>query len=302
MKQETVAKLIYLGGICLLGAVLIPGNLPFLFYLKKLAAAGETAVLLSFNSSRNISVLPLSLAERFFYTFFPFILLLIVLLVIWRTLHRKGTDRLLSGPGGFRWSLMGRGLISWAVLSALADLVQFLLHRENYRFTPEGAEWFGLILLGLVFIVPQVAFEEIFFRGYLIKGGTLLTGKPVYPLVFFSLLFGLLHSSNPEVSRYGYFLMMPQYIGMGLFLSFLCWKTGGLEMALGIHLANNGWGLLVVNSGGTAFETPALFHLNDWDPLFSLTALGVGMALFLIINRSPVFSQKGEEESYYYDY
>jgi len=285
-----------------LAAALIPANLPFLFYLKKLAAAGERAALASFSGSRNISALPLSLGGRFFYTFFPFLLLLAVLLIIWRTLHRKKTGQLITGTKGFRWSLMGRGLASWTILSALADLIQFLIHRESYRFTPQGAPWFGLLLLGVLFIVPQVAFEEIFFRGYLIKGGTLLTGKPVYPLVFFSLLFGLLHSSNPEVSQYGYLLMMPQYIGMGLFLSFLCWKTGGLEMALGVHLANNGWGLLIVNSGGTAFDTPALFHLSDWDPRFSLAALTGGMVLFFIMNRSSLFSRDEENQSYYFNY
>lgn len=284
-----------------MGAALVPANLPFYFYLKRLAASGGGEGLAEFYVSRNLSDLPLSLWGRFFYTFLPFIILLGVLLIVWRVLHGKGLPALLTGSERFRWPLLARAGLCWLLLSALADLAQFFLRRESYRFNPDFSSWPQLLLLGLIFIVPQIMVEETFFRGYLIKGGTLLTGNPVFPLVLFSLLFGLLHSANPEVARYGFLLMMPQYMGMGLFLSFLSWKTDGLEMSLGIHLANNSWGLLIVNSGGTAFDTPSPFRLTEWNPLFSLIALAAGMAVFLLMNRASLFFLVKKEKGYYYN-
>jgi membrane protease YdiL (CAAX protease family) len=36
-----------------------------------------------------------------------------------------------------------------------------------------------------------------------------------FPLIMTSILFGLMHSFNPEVKEFGFFTMMPQYIAFG---------------------------------------------------------------------------------------
>ena len=301
MKKETVKKLTYPAALLILAAALIPSNLPFIIYIRSLSGASGAAGLKAFYESGDISSLPLTLGGRFFYTFFPFIVLLSVLLLLWRILHRKKITTLFTGAERFRWRLFGRGLLLWLLFSAVADLVQFTLRREDYLIAFEPVSWLKLLVLGTVFIIPQVMLEETFFRGYLIKGGTLFTGKPVLSLCFFSALFGLLHSANPEVSRYGTLIMMPQYIGMGLFLSYLSWETDGLELALGIHLANNGWGLLVVNSGGTAFETPSPFTMVNWNPYSSLIFLSASMLLFILASRRRNFFLVKKQKGYYYN-
>ena len=301
MKKTTLKKFSYLGGLLILAAALIPSNLPFIFYIRRLSGNGNGTALKLFSESRDISVLPLSLWGRFFFTFFPFILLLAVLFLVWRVLHGKPALSLITGAKNFRTGLFLRGMGVWLLLSAAADLIQFIFHRENYLFSFNLLEWLNLLTAGFVFILPQIMLEETFFRGYLIKGGTLFTNKPLIPLVIFSLVFGLLHSSNPEVARYGALVMMPQYIGMGLFLAYLSWKTDGLELSMGIHLANNCWGLLIVNSGGTAFETPSPLTMTSWDPLNSLISLAAGIVLFLLFFRQRLFPLVKTEKEYYYN-
>lgn len=295
-------RISYVGGLLILALALVPANLPFYLYVRGLVKRGEGEVLAAFSATRDLSALPLGLGGRFFYTFFPFMLLTAILFLLWRLLHGKKPLSLITSSERFRFGLFKKGFGLWFLLSFASDLIQFILHRENYRFNFEPLAWLWLLILGAIFLIPQVLLEETFFRAYLIKGGTLFTGKPIIPLLLFSLIFGLLHMANPEVEEYGALIMMPQYIGMGLFLAFLCWETDGLELSLGIHLANNSWGLLFVNSGGTAFETPAPFTLIEWNPLASLIYLTMAMALFLTLYYREKPSLKGKKSFFYNDY
>ncbi|MDC7224022.1 MAG: CPBP family intramembrane metalloprotease [Spirochaetales bacterium] len=301
MKKSTLKKICYPAGLLIMALALIPANLPFMYYLKALAKRGAQDALSDFYATSDISALPLSLGGRFFYTFSPFVLLLGLLFILWKVLHGKSPLSLLSGSSRFRLNLFFRGFSLWLVLAFAAEIILFIFTRENYQVTFDPVGWLKLFLWGVLFIVPQVTLEETFFRGYLIKGGTLITGKPLIPLILFSVVFGLLHSANPEVGRYGALLMMPQYIGMGLFLSYLSWKSNGLELALGIHLANNGWGFLVVNSGGTAFPTPAPLSMENWNPYLSLIFLSLSMGIFLILIHKGPFSLEEKERNFYRD-
>ena len=68
-----------------------------------------------------------------------------------------------------------------------------------------------------------------------------------FPLVMTSLVFGLMHIFNPEVSKMGYIVLV-YYIGTGLFLGLMTLMDEGLELALGFHAANNLIGALLVTT------------------------------------------------------
>jgi uncharacterized protein len=302
MKDTTLKKISYLGGLLILAGTLVSSNIPFLLYAKKLIKKeGYSESYRAFSQNGDISFLPLSLGERFFYTFFPFIILLGTLFFIWKFLHRKKLISLLTGSEKFRFILFRKGFFFWIILSFSADLVQFILHRDRYQFSFEPTSWFALLFLGILFILPQIMLEEAFFRSYIIKGGTLFIKHPLVPLILSSLIFGLLHMANPEVSRYGMGIMLPQYIGMGFFLSYLCWKTEGLELSLGVHMANNCWGLIIVNSGGTAFETPSPVTMTNWDPLFSLITLITAIGIFILYFQIKILPSQKSNHEYYFD-
>lgn len=104
----------------------------------------------------------------------------------------------------------------------------------------------------LIFIPFQVAFEEFIFRGYLMQGSILLFKYRWVALLLTGFAFGLLHGSNPEVDRFGFWVAMPQYILMGLLLGLVAIWDDGLELALGLHLANNVISSLVVTHDASA--------------------------------------------------
>jgi hypothetical protein len=74
------------------------------------------------------------------------------------------------------------------------------------------------------------------------------------PLVLTSVVFGLLHISNPEIEQLGYILLV-YYIGTGFFLGIMTLMDEGLELAIGFHAANNLFTALLVTADWTAFQT-----------------------------------------------
>ena len=108
-------------------------------------------------------------------------------------------------------------------------------------------------------MVPlQTTAEELFFRGYLMQGLGVWARNRWVPLLFTSLLFGLLHGSNPEVAKLGT-ILISVYILTGFFLGIITLMDDGLELAIGFHAANNLVVALLVTADRTAFQTHSLF-------------------------------------------
>ena len=78
------------------------------------------------------------------------------------------------------------------------------------------------------------------------------------PLFLSSILFGLAHSANPEVAEKGWSIMV-FYIGMGFLLGIVTLMDDGLELALGIHFANNFFICILSTSEWSVLQTPSLF-------------------------------------------
>jgi membrane protease YdiL (CAAX protease family) len=89
------------------------------------------------------------------------------------------------------------------------------------------------------------------------QGLGVITKTRWFPLFFTSIVFGLLHIANPEVSKLGYELLI-YYIGTGFFLGILTLMDEGLELALGFHAANNLFTALLVTSDWTVFQTDSV--------------------------------------------
>jgi membrane protease YdiL (CAAX protease family) len=98
---------------------------------------------------------------------------------------------------------------------------------------PEMMRW-GLFYL-LTFTCVGF-FEEFLFRGY--TQFTLADGIGFWPAAFFfSLVFGLVHLSNPGEGRVG----AASVVLVGLFFAFTLYRTGNLWYAVGLH-ASFDWG------------------------------------------------------------
>jgi hypothetical protein len=140
-----------------------------------------------------------------------------------------------------------------------------------------------LALVSIIFIPFQAAFEEILFRGYLMQGFTVMAKNRWFPLIMTSVLFGLMHSLNPEVKDFGFLSMMPQYIAFGLIFGVLTVLDDGIEASMGAHAANNIFLCVMVTNRSSALQTNALFVQLNVAPWLELAGLVVSGIIFIFI-------------------
>lgn len=152
--------------------------------------------------------------------------------------------------------------ISVVVLLYFLCFLGFLLFQKN-DVTPNmlshSFAWISLVLV--IFVVIQIAFEELLFRAFLPQtlvgfGATKLIGICVSAVIF-----GVLHSGNPEVLVYGKGLVL-LYIFHGLFLGFLTYFDNSIWGALGYHFINNFLALWFVSSDEQVLQVPSLYRVT----------------------------------------
>lgn len=177
-----------------------------------------------------------------------------------RKFHHKTLTSVVTGYEKFRTKRFWFALILWSTLIVCAAVGEYFLNPQNYSFDFQPFGFLMSLLLILIFIPIQSAFEEIFFRGYLLQGLSQLFKGSFVPLLITSVLFGLAHVSNPEVKEYGWVLMLTYYISFGLFLGFITLLDEGLELAIGIHMANNIISSILVTSDHSVIKPYALFE------------------------------------------
>lgn len=210
----------------------------------------------------------------------PFTFILVGLWIGVRLLHKRPFISLINPALKFDWRRFGFSAAVWVVISVLSDLVLSLLQPGNYVFNLDLPALLPVLLISLVFLPLQVAGEELFFRGYLTQGIGHRFGFWAAWIIP-SLFFGLLHGANPEVGAYGMLMTMPLYIGMGLLLGWITLRSESLELALGAHLANNLYASLLVTFPSSALTTPALFTIQEYNPVLTLVAFFVVVPIYL---------------------
>jgi len=163
------------------------------------------------------------------------------------------------------------------------ELVSYFMDPGNYAFHFDGSKFFILVLISLLILPIQTSFEEFLMRGYLMQGIGLAAGNRWIPLIVTSTIFGLLHIFNPEVQEYGVGIMMVNYIQIGLMLGIITLMDDSLELALGVHAANNIYGATMVTFSASALKTPALFTMQELN-INTMTIAGlVGSFIFILL-------------------
>ena len=208
--------------------------------------------------------------------------------------HKKPTD-ILTGRNRFDVKRVFFGAAIWGILTIVLLGAQYGFgDTSNLVFQFQPFNFIMMCIVILIFIPFQVAFEEFIFRGYLMQGSILLFKYRWVALLLPGFAFGLLHGSNPEVDRFGFWVAMPQYILMGLLLGLVAIWDDGLELALGLHLANNVISSLVVTHDASALQTHALF--KDMAPTAShmdtVVMLICGVIFLWVCNRKYKFFSK----------
>ncbi|AWG22613.1 CPBP family intramembrane metalloprotease domain-containing protein [Flavobacterium faecale] len=188
----------------------------------------------------------------------PSVFAIVGIYLVVKYLHKQTFMSVTTARPKVDWSRVAFSFGLWAVISVITTLISYYQNPANYEFQFDLIPFLGLLVIGTILIPIQTTVEEYVFRGYLMQGFANLSKNRWFPLLLTSLIFGLMHLANPEVSKMGNMIMV-YYIGTGLFLGILTLMDDGMELALGFHGANNLIAALLVTSDWSAFQTNSIF-------------------------------------------
>lgn len=171
--------------------------------------------------------------------------------------HQQNIRSLTTSRNKVDWNRILFSFTVWGLFSVISTGIMYYLSPESFVINFDSTKFFVFLILAIILIPLQTSFEEYLFRGYLMQGLGVLTKNKWFPLIFTSVMFGLMHIANPEVGKLGPIIMI-YYIGTGFFLGIITLMDEGLELALGFHAANNLIGALLVTADWTAFQTNSI--------------------------------------------
>ena len=183
---------------------------------------------------------------------------LMALLIGVKFIHKRPIKTVITSRKTIDWKRFWVAFTLWGTVAFLITFTGIYLSPDTYTWNFRPVPFFTLLAISLVLLPLQTSFEELLFRGYLMQGfGTWFRNRWL-PLILTSVIFGLLHSANPEVEKLGY-ISMVFYIGTGLFYGIVTLMDEGTELALGLHAINNIVAAVFVTTDWAALQTDALF-------------------------------------------
>ncbi len=169
------------------------------------------------------------------------------LLLVVKGLHKRGFSTLF-GPGGFRarhycWGLALIGLVS---------IVEFALMWSFDRpvRNVELDRWLAWVLPLICVLIIQTTAEELFFRGYLQQQLAARFRSPLIWWIIPAVFFGILHFNPGELGANAWIVVAITCL-MGLVLGDITARTGNISLAMGLHMGNNIFALLVLGLPGS---------------------------------------------------
>jgi membrane protease YdiL (CAAX protease family) len=220
------------------------------------------------------------LLTRFIAINFSIIMMLAGLVVAVRFIHQRALMTLVTSGRGIDWARITRAALVWAVIGLAMAAVEHLLYPGRYYLSFSAERFYAFAAVALLLTPLQTATEELFFRGYVMQGLGLVVKAPAVAAVLSAVIFALPHLLNPEVQQHGVVLMGASYFVIGLLLAAITLRDGRLELAIGVHAANNLLLVLVANYEGSVLNSESIFTARELDPTYSLVTLSVGALLF----------------------
>jgi len=211
-----------------------------------------------------------------------------VLNALVKSYHKRSFSELINGTGKIRWNKFFYSAGIWAALMLLNIFIEYLFNPTEFQLNFNIATFIPLVLVAVLLIPFQTTFEEVLFRGYLAQGVARWTRSRWLAAILPAILFGLMHYSNPEVKEFGFWVMMPHYIIIGVLFGIISVLDDGIETAMGAHAANNAVIAIFITSEASVFQTNALFMVESVAPtlkdIFIFIAMG-GILVFLLAKK-----------------
>lgn len=188
-------------------------------------------------------------------------------------------------PGIFAGALLLIAILSIGLLPAIVDPFRYALAPKDLI---DGYWWFALV--GALAIFFQASAEELLFRGYLLQQLAVRFRSPWAWAVAPSALFGFMHfdASEPAADAAAYVFAATLF---GLTAAYATWRTGGLGVAIGMHVAINLTALLGIDAFRDDLGALAMYEMarpTAAETVASEIALAVFIVAALEIPWSPL--------------
>lgn len=256
---------------------LVVGSVPVVFLLTYVQMDGNPATDMTETGFTGVPLL-----INFLVTMASFIPFILATLLAVRFIHNRPVRTLITAEPRIRWGRIFVGAGVWFAISTLIATVEALLYPGRYVFTFQPAELLIFAIFALILIPIQTSAEEVFFRGYLLQWiGLRLKNKWVLSFLN-GILFFLPHAANPEMAVDSILVGLGYFV-FGFIFTLATVQDNGMELALGAHAANNLFAVLFANYTVTALPSPALFTIQELEPVYGLIALVVGSIVFFIV-------------------
>lgn len=243
-----------------------------------IAAIVYTLVLLLFGISGNIvffeeiintpAVCPFPFIEAII-SFSWHCFFLIGFIIFFKLLHKGKWNCLVNSFSKFRWNRLLCAISLELLLSLL--LLNNQLEQADAKFVFNVAEFLPYLLVLIVMLPIQVYTEEIFSRSYLGQMVGLVAKYPIIPIVITSIVFTLFHYGDLQYAD-SYVTLFSAIGILGIMYGFIMVLDDGIEICLGLHLANNLFAFVVFKESGLSglFERQIYYKFGWIEVLFQL--------------------------------
>ncbi|MBH8552598.1 CPBP family intramembrane metalloprotease [Nostocaceae cyanobacterium CENA357] len=250
-----------------------------------LVVGSGASVLVAFALGGQADPSVLSPVEYYLFVMASFLFFLAGILIAVSLVHRRHPRTLVTAQERINWHRVGHGFVAWFVPYCLiGGLGQYLFYPDTFSFNSDLLTLALFVPLALVLTAIQTTTEELFFRGYVVQGASLIWSNRVFLAIVPAVIFTLPHLLNPEVSAGGWLTVFSNYFFVpGLVWTVVSLIDGTTELAIGVHFANNIGGVLLFNITGSALPSPALFTISEYHATYGALAVLVAVPVFLAI-------------------
>ena len=198
-------------------------------------------------------------------------------------IHKKKFISLINIGKNIKWKRIIKGAGLWTGIMAFFTIMSLIFQHGDVTYNFNLSSFLILVVLSILIFPLQASFEEIFFRGYLMQGFRLISNKPVVPLVLTALIFGSIHFYNGSSLTTSLTIVISAVI-LGLMLGIIVLGENGLETAMGVHIANNMFVAIVLNSSDSGLSNlPSLITAQTTDPYSGIPLLILMAGILILI-------------------